>query len=61
MILGHNHSATIYMSIVRVGTSTKLMKHYIDGPATNWTNTHGFVFDNGQVMLVNIINGRWYG
>jgi hypothetical protein len=61
MILGHNHSATIYMSIVRVGTSTKLMKHYIEGPATNWTNTHGFVFDNGQVMLVNIINGRWHG
>jgi hypothetical protein len=61
MILGHNHSASIYSNIVRVGTSTKLMKHYVEGPATNWTNTHAVIFKNGQVMLINIINGRWHG
>jgi hypothetical protein len=51
----------MYMGIARVGTSTKLMKHYVEGPATNWTNTHGVVFENGQVMLLNIINARWHG
>jgi hypothetical protein len=61
IILGHNHTATKYLGIWRVGTTTKLMKHYVEAPATSWTNTHGVVFDNGQVMLINIIKGRWQG
>lgn len=60
LILGHNHSATIFGPVWRVGVSTPRAQHYVNGPATNWTNTHCIVYRNGQRQLVNIINGRWH-
>lgn len=61
IFLGHNHSAMIWDGIWRVGVSTPLSSHYIQGPSTAWTNTHGVIFENGQRMLVNIVNGKWHG
>lgn len=59
VLLGHNHSATIQGGIWRVGVSTPRVLPYHNGPATNWTNTHAVIFENGQRMLVNIIHGDW--
>lgn len=59
--LGHNHSACIYGSVWRVGTSTYRMQFYVSNPATNWTNTHGLIYKNGQRQLLNIIKGKWRG
>lgn len=61
LILGHNHTAIKYRGLWRVGTSTTLMKHYVEGPATSWTNTHAVIFSNGQVMLIHIVNQRYHG
>ena len=59
--LGHNHSACIYGSVWRVGTSTYRMQFYVSNPATNWTNSHGLIYANGQRQLLNIIKGKWRG
>ena len=61
VFLGHNHSATIQGPVWRVGTSTPRMQHYVGAPETNWTNTHGLVFKNGQRMLINVVEGEWHG
>lgn len=61
IFLGHNHSAQIWGPVWRVGVSTPLTQHYVQSPATNWTNTHGVIFKNGQRQLINIINGDWHG
>ena len=60
VILGHNHVATIYRNVFRVGTSTPRTQHYVTTPTTSWTNSHAVVFDNGQIILVNIIKGRYF-
>ena len=57
--LGHNHSSTIRDMVWRVGTSTPLIQHYVEGPATNWTNTHQVIFENGQRQNINFIYGKW--
>jgi hypothetical protein len=59
--LGHNHTGTILGRVWRVGTSTPRMQFYVTTPNTQWTNTHGPVFENGQRMLLNIIKGKWHG
>lgn len=59
--LGHNHSGTIIRSVMRVGTSTPRVQFYVKGSDTQWTNTHGPIFENGQRMLLNIVNGKWHG
>jgi hypothetical protein len=61
VVLGHDHQAYIGGPIWRVGTSTPLSQHYVDNPATNWTNTHCIVYANGQRQLINIVNGQWHG
>lgn len=61
IIIGHSHDAGILGPIWRVGTSTHLREHYVNGPATNWTHTHAIIFKNGQRMLLNIFNGTYHG
>lgn len=61
IFIGHNHSASIFDTIWRVGTSTHRTAFYVSNPATNWTNTHGIIFPNGQRQLISFIKGRWYG
>jgi hypothetical protein len=62
VILGHNHTATISGPVWRVGTSTPRTQFYVSNPATNWTNSHAVIFENGQRQLVNFIKeGKWHG
>jgi hypothetical protein len=60
IVLGHNHSASIYGPIWRVGVSTLLQQHYVTTPSTAWTNSHCVIFENGQRMIINIIHGSWH-
>jgi len=57
-ITGHSHTPEILRNTFRVGTSTYLSLSYNDGPSS-WMNTHGLLWSNGKVQLVNIINGKW--
>ena len=61
IILGHNHSATILGPVWRVGTSTPRTQFYVTTPATQWTNTQCAIFENGQRMLLNILDTDWHG
>jgi hypothetical protein len=61
IIIGHAHDAAILGPIWRVGTSSHLTDHYVNGPATNWTHTHALIYANGQRQLINIMNGAWHG
>jgi hypothetical protein len=61
LTFGHNHTGTIWGNLWRVGVSTPRTQFYVTTPSTAWTNTHGPIFDNGQRMLLNIVNGRWHG
>lgn len=59
LVVGHTHALAIFGPVWRVGTSTLLDLGYNDGPS-NWTHTHCIIFDNGQRMLINIVNGKWH-
>ena len=56
--VGHNHSAAIFRSVFRVGTSTKLQLSYNDGPS-GWTKTHLIQHADGSRQLINNIFGEW--
>ena len=56
--VGHNHSAAIFRSVFRVGTSTKLQLSYNDGPSA-WTQTHLIQHKDGSRQLITNINGEW--
>lgn len=56
--VGHNHSAAIWRSAFRVGTSTHLQLSYNDGPS-GWTQTHLIQHRNGSRQLVHCIYGEW--
>ncbi len=57
-ISGHSHTPEILRNTYRVGTSTHLSLSYNEG-ASSWMNTHGLLWGNGKVQLVNIIDGKW--
>lgn len=57
-VSGHSHTPEILRNTFRVGTSTYLSLSYND-PPSSWMNTHGLLWANGKVQLVNIINGKW--
>lgn len=56
--VGHNHSAGIFRSVYRVGTSTHLKLSYNDGPSA-WTQTHLIQHQNGTRQLITNIYGQW--
>jgi hypothetical protein len=56
--VGHNHSAAIFRSVFRHGTSTKLQLSYNDGPSA-WTMTHTVQHRNGSRQLITNIKGKW--
>lgn len=56
--VGHNHSAAIFRSVYRVGTSTKLKLSYNDGPSA-WTQSHLIQHKDGSRQLIHNINGQW--
>lgn len=57
--VGHNHSAAIFRSVYRVGTSTHFALGYNDGPS-GWTQTHNIQHRNGTRQLIHNINGQWH-
>lgn len=57
--VGHNHSAAIFRSVVRAGTSTYMTLGYNDGPSA-WTVTHNVQHRNGTRQLIHSINGSWH-
>lgn len=56
--VGHNHSAAIFRSVYRVGTSTKLQLGYNDGPSA-WSQTHLIQHADGSRQLITNIFGEW--
>jgi hypothetical protein len=57
--VGHNHSASIFRSVFRVGTSTYTQLSYNDGPSA-WSQTHLIQHRNGSRQLIHNINGHWH-
>lgn len=57
-IVGHRHTPGINGLVWTVGTSTHLKVQYTRG-LSSWVNTHCLVFEGGQRMLINIVNGRY--
>ena len=57
-VVGHAHSASILRSVFRVGVMGNLDMGYNRGPSS-WTQTNAIVYDNGQVQLLNYIDGKW--
>ena len=56
--VGHNHSAAVFRSAYRVGTSTKLQLGYNDGPSA-WSQTHLIQHADGSRQLITNIFGEW--
>lgn len=57
-IIGHSHSPGIEKGCWQVGTSSKLILEYNNGPS-GWMNTHCIIYPNGKRQLINIIDGEW--
>lgn len=55
---GHTHSAFLYDGLVGVGTSTFPRIGYNKG-YSNWTQTNGVLYSNGQPGLINTIKNKW--
>lgn len=55
----HSHSALIFRSYFRVGTSTKLRLSYNKGGASTWTNSHALVYSNGARQIITMIDDDW--
>lgn len=56
-ITGHSHTAEIYGSAWRVGTSTGRLDYCV-GPSS-WTNTDCLLYENGSRQMINYIQGRF--
>jgi len=57
-VSGHVHQAQIMRDTYTVGTMLPANMYYCRGYPSNWTHTHGMLWDTGTVQLVNIIEGR---
>ena len=57
-IVGHMHSACIYLGAWVVGTSTRMRLSYTRGPSS-WTSTHGVLYPEGTATLVTVWKGKW--
>lgn len=57
-ITGHSHTPHILRNTYVVGTMTKLRLRYNKGNDSSWMHTHGFLWPNRKVQLVNIMNGH---
>ena len=56
-ITGHVHRAQILRETYTVGTSTHLSLPYTRGYPSDWSHTNAFLWENGKVQLVSIIEG----
>jgi hypothetical protein len=58
LIIGHSHTPGISNGSYQVGTTSKLRLDYNKGPSS-WLNTAAIVYPDGNVTLINVINGKW--
>lgn len=58
VIIGHSHTPGIMNGSVQVGTTSRTDLDYLKGPSS-WLNSSAIVYPDGNVTLINIINGRW--
>ena len=57
-VIGHSHTPGILRRIYQVGTKSLLNLNYTVGPSS-WMHTDAIVYTNGQVQLINHINGKY--
>jgi len=58
-ITGHVHKAQIMRNTYTVGAMLPLSPYYMRGSPTDFSHSHAFLWDNGTVQLINIIDGKW--
>lgn len=58
-ISGHVHKAQILRDTYTVGTMLPLNPYYMRGHPSDFSHTHGFLWNTGTVQLVNIIDGKY--
>lgn len=58
-ITGHVHKAQILRNTYTVGTMLPLNPYYMRGHPSDFSHSHAFLWDNGAVQLINIIEGKW--
>jgi hypothetical protein len=56
-VIGHSHTPAIQRGVFRVGTLSKLDMGYNRGPST-WLPTSCLLYENGQMQLINVVNGK---
>jgi hypothetical protein len=57
-VFGHSHTPGIFKKAFQVGTTSKLRQGYNKGPSS-WVHCSALVYDNGQVQLINALDGKW--
>ena len=57
-VFGHSHTPGIYKNARQIGTTSKLRQGFNKGPSS-WIHCSALVYDNGQVQLINAIDGKW--
>ncbi len=57
-VIGHSHTPGILRGVFQMGTLSKLQLNYNIGPSS-WMHCNCLVYPNGQMQLINIINGKW--
>ena len=57
-IVGHSHTPGKLRKVFQVGTTSKLKLNYTKG-TSSWVHCSALVYPNGQVQLINSIEGKW--
>lgn len=60
LIIGHSHTPGIINGSYQVGTTTPMNLEYTRGPSS-WMNTVAILYPDGNITLINIVNGKWKG
>lgn len=58
LVIGHSHTPGIINGSYQVGTTSELRLDYNVGPSS-WLHTSALIYPDGNVTLINVINGRW--
>lgn len=58
-VVGHSHTPGIFKGARQIGTTSKKRLGYNRGPSS-WVHCSALVYDNGQVQLINSIDGKWH-
>lgn len=57
-VFAHSHTAGIYKNARQIGTTSNLRQGFNKGPSS-WIHCSALVYDNGQVQLINAIDGEY--